>query len=175
MNMRIRFAAAVLLFAGMGLASVASAQTAAGGLPDTGRVQVGWQDPNTFTEVATAGNKRRALEGDWVRQLALYIERQAERPLPVGQHMRVTILDVDRAGDRRGVGEGVPVVRAVSPPSIRLHVVRTDTYGRVVDQGDRTLEDPSVLGAPTRTTGSDPLVFEKRLVDGWLASEFPPK
>jgi hypothetical protein len=45
----------------------------------------------------------------------------------------------------------------------------------VVDKGVRTLEDPSVLGGPTRSRGSDPLVFEKRLVDGWLDQEFPPK
>lgn len=171
MNMHLRFAAGILLFA----SATAGAQTAAGGLPDTGRVQVGWQDPNTFTEVTTAPNKRRALEGDWVRQLALYIERQAERRLPAGQHMLVVIQDVDRAGDRRGVGEGVPVVRSVSVPSIRLHVVRTDTYGRVVSQGTPVLEDPAVLGGPTRSRGSDPLVFEKRLVDGWLEREFPPK
>jgi hypothetical protein len=163
---------AVLLLA---LAAPARAQTAAGALPDTGRVQVGWQDPNQFTEVQLAANKRRALEGDWVRQLALYIQRTADRHLPAGQKMLVMIQDVKRAGDRRGVGEGVPVVRGVSAPSIRLRFVRTDTYGRIVSQGTPTLEDLSVLGGPTRSRGSDPLVFEKRLVDGWLDREFPPK
>ena len=164
--------AAILLVAA---AAPAFAQTAAGGLPDTGRVQVTWQDPTQFSEIHLAANKRRALEGDWVRQLALYIQRTTDRHLPAGQRMQVAIEDVKRAGERRGVGEGVPVVRSVSPPSIRLKVVRTDTYGRVVDQGERTLEDPSVLGGPTRSRGSDPLVFEKRLVDGWLDAEFPSK
>jgi hypothetical protein len=167
----IRCVAFLLLAA----SATAGAQTAAGALPDTGRVQVGWQDPNQFTEVQLAGNKRRALEGDWVRQLALYIQRTADRHLPAGQHMLVMIQDVKRAGDRRTVGEGVPVVRGVSTPSIRLNIARTDTYGRVVDKGVRTLEDPSVLGGPTRSRGSDPLVFEKRLVDGWLDEEFPSK
>ena len=167
----IHSAACVLLVASAG----AGAQTAAGALPDTGRVHVGWQDPNQFTEVHLAANKRRALEGDWVRQLALYIERQAERHLPADQHMLVMIQDVDRAGDRRGSGEGVPVVRSVSAPSIKLRFARTDTYGRVVSEGNPTLDDPTVLGGPTRSRGSDPLVFEKRLIDGWLDKELAPK
>jgi len=171
MQTRIRIAAFLLSC----LAGIATAQTSSGSLPDTGSVHVGWQDPTQFTEVQLATNKRRALEGDWVRQLALYIERQAERHLPAGQRMLVMIQDVDRAGERRGVGEGVPVVRSVSAPSIRLRFVRTDAYGRVVSEGNPTLDDPSVLGGPTRSRGSDPLVFEKRLVDGWLDKEFPPK
>ena len=173
MKTRIRIATPVLLL--LALSPLAGAQQAAGGLPDTGRVQVAWLDPAGFTEVHLAGNKRRALEGDWVRQLALYIQRTADRQLPAGQRMRVTIEDVKRAGDRRTVGEGVPVVRGVSPPSIRLRFVRTDTYGRIVSQGEPILEDVSVLGGPTRSRGSDPLVFEKRLVDGWLDRELPPR
>lgn len=165
----IRCAAFLLLAA----SATAGAQTAAGSLPETGRVHVGWQDPNQFTEIQLAANKRRALEGDWVRELALYIERQAERHLPAGQHMLVMIQDVDRAGDRRGSGEGVAVVRSVSAPSIKLRFVRTDTYGRVVSEGNPTLDDPSVLSGPTRSRGSDPLVFEKRLIDGWLDKELP--
>ena len=171
MQARIRNAAFLLLC----LAGGAAAQTSSGSLPDTGRVQVGWQDPIRFTEIQLAGNKRRALEGDWVRQLALYIQRTADRHLPAGQHMLVMIQDVDRAGDRRGVGEGVPVVRAVASPSIRLNYVRTDTYGRVVSKGNPTLEDASVLGGPTRSRGNDPLVFEKRLIDGWIDRELPPR
>lgn len=171
MQARIRNAAFLLLC----LAGGAAAQTASGSLPDTGRVQVGWQDPGQFTEIQLAANKRRALEGDWVRQLALYIQRTADRHLPPGQHMLVMIQDVDRAGDRRGTGEGVPVVRAVSAPVIRLRFVRTDTYGRVVSEGNPTLKDPSVLGAPTRSRGDDPLVFEKRLIDGWIDKELPAR
>jgi hypothetical protein len=166
----IRCAAFLLL----AVSATAGAQTAAGSLPDTGPVQVGWQDPNQFTEIQLAANKRRAMEGDWVRQLALYIQSRSARHLPAGQHLLVMIQDVKRAGDRRGLGEGVPVVRAVAAPSIRLRFVRTDTYGRVVSEGNPTLDDISVLGGPTRSRGDDPLVFEKRLVDGWLDKEFPP-
>lgn len=162
---------------GLLLASTgAFAQSEAGALPDTGRVQVAWQDPAQFSEVKLSPDRRRALEGDWVRQLALYVQRAADRRLPAGQRMQMTLEDVKRAGDRRMIrGNAVPVVRAVSPPSMRLRFVRTDTYGRVVAQGERTLQDPSVLDGPTRSTGSDPLVFEKRLVDGWLDHELPPR
>ena len=154
----------------------AAAQSEAGALPDTGRVQVGWQDPAQFSEVKLSPDRRRALEGDWVRQLALYVQRAADRRLPAGQRLQVTLDDVKRAGDRRMIrGNAIPVVRGVSPPSIRLHFVRTDTYGRVVGQGQRRLEDPSVFDGPTRATGSDPLVYEKRLIDGWLDHELPPR
>jgi hypothetical protein len=173
MKTRIRIAMSLAL---LSVGAAADAQQSAGALPDTGRVQVAWQDPERFSEVLLSPDRRRALEGDWVRQLALYVQRAADRRLPAGQRMQVTLEDVKRAGDRHMIrGNAIPIVRAVSPPSIRIRFVRTDTYGRVVTQGERTLEDPSVLDGPTRSTDSDPLVFEKRLVDGWLDRELPPR
>ena len=171
--MKMRLAITVMLLCS---SAGAFAQSEAGGLPDTGRVQVGWQDPAQFSEVKLSPDRRRALEGDWVRQLALYVQRAADRRLPAGQRLQVTLEDVKRAGDRHMIrGNAVPVVREVSPPSIRLRFVRTDTYGRVVTQGERRIEDPSVFDGPTRATNSDPLVYEKRLVDGWLDHELPPR
>lgn len=172
MKTRLRIALSVALLS----AGVAEAQQSSGALPDTGRVQVAWQDPAQFSEVKLSPDRRRALDGDWVRQLALYVQRAADRRLPAGQRLQVTLEDVKRAGDRRMIrGNAIPVVREVSPPSIRLRFVRTDTYGRVVAKGERTLEDASVFDGPTRATDSDPLVYEKRLVDGWLEHELSPR
>jgi hypothetical protein len=164
----------VTVFALLAVGAPASAQQAAGALPDTGRVQVAWQDPAQFSEVRLSPDKQRALEGDWVRQLALYVERAADKRLPAGEHLAVILEDVDRAGDRRG-SSGVQVARAITPPTIRLRFVRTDTYGRTLAQGERTLDDPDVMGGTARSRGNDPLVFEKRLIDGWLETEVGKK
>ena len=45
--------------------------------------------------------------------------------------------------------------------------------GAVLAQGERRLADPGFLQGAARLDDSDPLRFEKRLIDDWLRREFP--
>ena len=112
---------------------------------DGGAVSVSWTDPAQFSEIKYSGNRWEAERGDWVTQIASYLQDRADKRLPEGQRMDVTITDIQRAGRYEpwlGVRyDSVRIMREMYPPQISLNFRITDTDGQVVAEGERKLRD----------------------------------
>lgn len=145
-------------------------------LPEQGPVSVSWQNPEQFSEIRQSRNRFDARRGDWVQQLAKYVRTRAQRQLPPGERLQVDITDIKRAGDYEPWHgpqfDDTRFVRDIYPPKIELNFKRLDANGQVVEEGQRTLRDMGFLMSPRSGTDSDPLRYEKRLIDDWLYSEF---
>lgn len=145
-------------------------------LTDNGSVQVQWTDPSQFSELRRSNNRWEAQRGDWVTSLASYLQKSATRQLADGRTLDVTITDIKRAGDFepwRGPSlNDVRFMRDIYPPRITLTFTLSDAQGQVLDQGERKLLDNGYLmtGGVLRND-TDPLRFEKRLLDDWLRRE----
>lgn len=147
-------------------------------LPAEGPVQVSWTGPAQFSEIAQSRNRWQAERGDWVQDLAKYLRKQATARLPAGETLAVTITDIKRAGDyepwRGPRMDDVRIIRDIYPPKIRLRYTVSGADGQVIDQGEPTLTDLGFMYGNVGTIGdSDPLRYEKALIDGWLRKEFP--
>ncbi len=144
-------------------------------LPAEGPVQVQWNDPAAFTELRHSHNRWEARRGDWVVKLAEHLRKRAASQLPEGQQLAVTITDIKRAGDFEPWHgpqlDDVRFMRDIYPPRIRLQFTLTDAQGQVLDQGERKLVDNAYLHGGGRLSDSDPLRYEKRLLDDWLRRE----
>ena len=143
-------------------------------LPEAGPVHVHWADPAGFTELRYSRNRAEAARGDWVAQLAGYLRGRIAAQLPPGQRMDVEILDIRRAGDYEylfGAATDIRVLRDIYPPRMRLHVRRTDASGQVLEDDEQVLSDLGYLSAPQPLSDSDPLRYEKRLIDRWVRRE----
>lgn len=140
-----------------------------------GPVQVQWEDPTGFTELRHSRNRWDARRGDWVAKLAEHLRKRAAPQLHDGQQLAVTLTDIKRAGDYEPWHgpqlDDVRFMRDIYPPRITLHFTLTDAQGRVIDQGERKLVDNAYLYGSTRLSDSDPLRYEKRLLDDWLRRE----
>lgn len=164
----------LLLAAGVALASAASADQP----PADSRVQVGWTAPSDFSESKESyGNGLgRQKPDEWLGDLAKHLRYRAERILPQDEHLNVTFTNVQLAGTyepwRGPRWDDVRIIKNQYPPRIDLAFTLTDAHGAVVKQGDRKLRDPAFMqrGILNET---DPLRFEKRMLDDWLRSEFP--
>lgn len=180
MNTRHTFRAAclVLLLLGAGQAAARSTVTD----PDRPRqlegdspVSVSWDDPARFTEIRYSGNRWEAEQGNWVEDLAEYMQARVSKKLPAGQRMEIRITDIDRAGDyepgRGPDADRIRVIRDIYPPRLSFSYTRYDANGRVLDQGERKLVDLGYLHRTTRRYANDPLAHEKRLFDDWVNRE----
>src|SRR5690606_10225293 len=91
-------------------------------LPAEGPVQVQWTDPSDFSDLKFSGNRWRAAQGSWVEDLAQHMRDSAEKRLPAGERLEVTITDLHRAGRYepwRGLQmQDVRFVRDHYPPSM---------------------------------------------------------
>ena len=108
--------------------------------------------------------------------MAQHLRKRAQKELPAGEQLAVDITDIKRAGDYEPWHgpqfDDTRFVRDIYPPRIVLNFKRTDADGRVVEEGQRTLRDLSFLMGPRPLSDSDPLRYEKRLIDDWLRQEF---
>jgi hypothetical protein len=148
-------------------------------LPESDSVNVRWEDPSRFSELRYSGNRWEASRGDWVQQLATYLRDRAEKRLPEGQRLDVDIIDIRRAGSFepwRGPNlQNTRIIREVYPPRMTLNVRLTDASGNVIAQGERKLSDPGFMMSDSSSLNTDPLRFEKRMIDRWLADELAAK
>ncbi|TKR29470.1 DUF3016 domain-containing protein [Luteimonas gilva] len=145
-------------------------------LPAEGAVAVSWTDPAQFSDLRQSGNRWEAKRGDWVQQLAQYLRKRAVQRLPSGERLDVTITDIRRAGQYepwRGANFGsTRIVRDIYPPRIELNFTLSGANGTVFSQGARKLTDLDFMRNASAVGSSDPLRYEKRLIDEWLAKEF---
>jgi len=140
-------------------------------------VLVHWEDPATFTEIRRSPNRRQATQGDWVARMGTYVSERIARALPAGERADVEILDIERAGELEwwgagGMNDDVRVMRPIYPPRMRVQFRRYGSDGQVVAEGERTITDLTYLDGPQPVSSSDPLRYEKRMVDRWVQREF---
>ena len=163
----------LLLTAALGVTAPLAATTT-----DTApaRIVVTWTNPAEFTDVRYDTSFSRQSPEQWLGSLARYLQQRAEQRLPPGQHLDVTFTDIQRAGIyepwRGPQWSDIRIVKDPYSPRIDLRFTLTDANGKVVDEGTRTLRDLAFLHR-NLPLGSDPLRFEKRLLDDWLRREFP--
>jgi hypothetical protein len=144
-------------------------------LPESGSVSVHWNDPATFTELRLSGNRWAASDGDWLTALAQYMRKRAQPRLAPGERLDLTIVDVDRAGQFEpwlGVNlHDTRIIRDRYPPRMTVDFRRYDANGAVVAEGERKLTDPGFLINASPINSTDPLRYEKRMIDAWLRRE----
>ena len=139
------------------------------------RVTVAWPDVATLSETKEAHGRGWQRGQAWLETLRRHVVRTADRTLPPGDRLEVTITDIKLAGSfepwRGPQFDDVRIVKDIYPPRIDLGFVLRGGDGQVIAEGERKLRDPGFL---TRSiaNASDPLRYEKRLLDEWLRREF---
>jgi hypothetical protein len=164
-----------LLLAALFAAVALSAAAADDKLPE--RVQVSWAPVEQLSEVKDNQMNRGWLRpSEWMKTLGDHLRKRADRVLPPGQQLDVRVDDIKLAGSfepwrtRPGMDD-VRILKDIYPPSMKLHFKLSDANGATIREDDAQLRDSSFLQrAETNTT--DPLRFDKRMIDEWLAREF---
>jgi hypothetical protein len=148
---------------------------AAPAAPQADRVQVVFVDPEKFADVRDGYTQTESARTFFLDEIRRHIQQRATARLGEGETLRVTITEVHLAGDyqaRTPNVTNVRIVREVTPARIDLgfRLVRAD--GTVVTEGERRLRS---TGYPVGVgiDPSDPLVYEKVLLDDWLRQDLP--
>jgi len=178
--MRLPSLALVLLSAALALPASAGVRNvtdpdAPRSLPADGSVDVRWTDPAQFADIRYSGNRREAARGDWVTQLAEHLRERASRRLPPGERLEVEITDIRRAGVYEPWHgprfDDIRIMRDHYPPRMALRFERLAADGRVIASGERALVDGGYLMRSSVIGASDPLRYEKAMIDRWLRTE----
>jgi len=167
-------ALAILVTVSSGISNSAFARTE---LP--ARVQVTWAPPADLTEVQDNPMQYGILRpADWMQALGDYMRLRADRVLPPGQQLHVTIQDITLAGSFEPWHVHAPGlddarwVKDIYPPRLKLHYTLMAADGSILREKDVRLIDLGFLQHTGLPTDTDPLRYDKRQIEDWVRQEF---
>jgi hypothetical protein len=172
------FAALLAIAMAGGPASVASAAepspaVAVGEAHPAARVSVNYVNPEEFSEVKEFGQQDRFNRTDYLKPLKAYLIERATKMLPAGERLEVDITDIKLAGGYEPWHGAqlmhVRFMKDVYPPRMDLSFKLIGSNGEVLREGSRQLRNLGYLqSGATRTSDTDPLRYDKALIDSWL-------
>ncbi len=139
----------------------------------TAAVEVEFVAPEKFVDI---GNRWSGVHDvdDGIQNLRAALVQRGEAVLRPGQDMKISVTDVDLAGDVHPVGRSMEMIRVVKPlyrPSMEFSYVVTEA-GKTVREGKANIADSNFMDRFNRYFRSDPLYYEKPMLDDWFAKEF---
>ena len=143
------------------------------------RVQVAWAPPADLTEVQDNPMRYGIMRpADWMQALGDYMRVRADRVLPAGQQLHVTIQDITLAGSFEPWHVHAPglddarFVKDIYPPRLKLHYTLMASDGSILREKDVRLLDLGFMQHVGLPTDTDPLRYDKRQILDWLNHEF---
>jgi hypothetical protein len=141
------------------------------------RVQVAWAPPEQLSEVRhNAFGYGIMRPDDWMKSLGDYLRVRADRVLPAGQQLLVTIDDITLAGSFEpwhGPSlDDARFMKDIYPPRLKLHYKLMASDGSTLREKDVRLIDMGYLQHTGLPTDIDPLRYDKRQILDWLNHEF---
>lgn len=136
-------------------------------------VSVTFVKPEDFIDMPRSPIERERLQQDFAQYFA-----SLDKQLPAGQRLAIEVLDIDLAGQlwpRRGGGEEIRILRGGADwPRMHLRY-RLEQDGQLLRSGDEQLSNMNYQQRMGRHPDSDPLRYEKQMIDEWFGKTIVPK
>jgi len=132
-------------------------------------VRVEYVQSANFSDLTTGGEREEVL-----RDLTAHFVKVGAK-LSAGYNLRIFVTDIDMAGSE-GPSRARTDLRSVTRgewPRMNLHYV-LESNGQVVNEADAELRDMSFMDRPNRYMPSDPIRYEKRMIDVWFEKTILP-
>ena len=152
------------------LAVAVAAATLASAASAAGTVQVNFVQPDRFADVRDAAYSRDAN----LDILKRHLEAAAAPYVADGATLKIDVLDVDLAGEpsHRLRTQDVRVLRGRADwPRIELRY-SLEVPGEPVRAREATVKDMAYLQHGSTYGRSEPLSYERRMLDEWFKAEF---
>jgi hypothetical protein len=114
---------------------------------------------------------------DILHNISAYFTRLGTN-LPEGTDLRIDVLDLDLAGhlepSRRG-SRDLRILRGGADwPRMTLRYA-VESGGKVINSGEAKIQDMDYQSHASRMSDSDPLRYEKRMIDDWFYKTIAPR
>lgn len=122
-----------------------------------------------------AGTSRHD-EAQNLQRLTRHLQQLGQQRLPADQTLQVQLVEVDLAGDTWPTHTSVHELRIARGgadfPRLTLRYALKGADGQVLRSGEDQLADMNYLRRPELSRSTDPLRYEKRMLDDWFRARF---
>ena len=136
-------------------------------------VTVTFVKPDDYADVP-----RNAIDRDRTLQDFKDYFTSLNKKLPPGQNLKIEVLDIDLAGrlyPRRNGADDIRVLRGAADwPHMHLRYT-LEQDGQVLRSGDEQISNMSYEMRLNHYSDSDPLRYEKQMLDDWFDKSVVPK
>jgi hypothetical protein len=154
----------------VGLSSQANAQAT---------VEINWDKPKKYTDVRPTNESRKRFRESTFKRINQYLEKLAQN-LPDDTKLMMKVTNLDLAGQvwpasHVGLGHSasdVRVIKQIDIPRINFSYQLLASTGEIIQQADVKLKDMSFLDRANRSFKSEPLRYEKNMLQRWFKQEF---
>ncbi|MDR0781829.1 MAG: DUF3016 domain-containing protein [Pseudomonadales bacterium] len=159
------------------LASLVTALTlaTAASLAHAATVEIDWQNPERYLDMRATNEGQDRFRERTMAELAQTF-RAAAAALPANQTLRLTVTDVDLAGEieyfHPNYPFGIRVMRRVDAPSLDLKFELRDANDRVLQSGAARMHDRSYNLRTLIPVDRSPLRYEKNMIRTWMRETF---
>jgi hypothetical protein len=142
-------------------------------------VEIVWENPEKYTDVAPSNDSRKRFRERTFKHLNDYLNELAA-DLPVGNKLLLTVSDLDLAGrvwpaSFVGLGHSgsdVRLIKRVDIPRINFSYQLVDANGQIVQQAAVKLKDMSFMNSARHLFRHDALGYEKNMLNDWFKQAF---
>ena len=139
----------------------------------TAEVTVQFVKPETYRDVPFDPVERDHIMKDIVSHFV-----ELARNLPAGTDLYIDVLDLDLAGHlvpARGASEDLRLLgNGADWPRMKLHY-SVESGGKIIKSGDAQLKDMNYQMRGNGQSGTEPLRFEKLMIDDWYYKTIAPR
>lgn len=143
------------------------------------QVDVTFDHPENFTDFKDSSMATDKSRTYLVGEFTKVFRENAKRYLAAGDHLEVTVTDVNMAGEyepQRGPRfDEVRIMKSVYPPRMTLTFKLQSADGKVIAEGKRNLINMNYLMTTPPGFDNDSLRYDKALISDWIRSEFPKR
>ncbi len=134
-----------------------------------------YTDPEDFRDIQATDVGQKGFEAGVLKELEEQFRDEAAA-LPEGQTLRVTLKNVDLAGDieyfHSGYPFGLRVIRDIDFPKLEFSYVLLDANGDVLAMGEDEIKDMSFRVPTFNTRNQKALDYERALISEWYDETF---
>lgn len=142
--------------------------------PALAGVSVNFIDPDSYTDVRQFESKIRVGDRQKILdELEAYLESLGSELGP-NQQVTLDVLNIDLAGQTEVLSarqQNERLGRDFTAPSMRVKYV-FEEGGQVIASDEETISDQNYLNHPTLRTDTDPLRYEKYMLQKWFRQRF---
>ncbi len=134
--------------------------------------EVTWGDYKKFRDVDSGNEGRKSFRERTFKNLEKHFAKMAEK-LPEEQIVKVTVTDVDLAGDTHIAGiRRTRIVKNLYFPRMNFSYQLIDANGKEIKAETVELKDMNFMSGSNLRYRNKPLGYEKKMLDNWFYEAF---